>query len=98
MAESPVACMAAVHAAAAVQNILAVEYHSSDCPWWNDLAYGIEKPLIKDGFIAVPEGAGLGITGLNEELIREKIHRSYSAQWAETTEWDKEWANDRAWS
>ncbi|HBR30527.1 MAG TPA: mandelate racemase/muconate lactonizing enzyme family protein, partial [Clostridiales bacterium] len=33
MAESPIACMAAVHAAAAMHNNLAVEFHSVDCPW-----------------------------------------------------------------
>lgn len=98
MAESPIACMAAVHAAAAVQNILAVEYHSSDIVWWNDLAFGIDKPLIQDGFIRVPDKPGLGIDGLNEELIARHIHKDYPGQWESTAEWDKEWANDRQWS
>ena len=55
MAESPIACMAAIHAAAAVQNVLAGEHHSSEVSWWNDLAIGIENPLIKDGFANVPD-------------------------------------------
>ncbi len=98
MAESPIACMAAVHAAAAVQNVLAVEFHSVDIPWWNNLANGIANPLFKDGFIDVPNKPGLGIDSLNEELIAEHIHDKYPGQWEPTTEWDNEWANDREWS
>ncbi len=43
MAESPIACMAAIHTADAVQNCLAVEFHSVDISWWNDLAIGIDE-------------------------------------------------------
>ena len=98
MAESPIACMAAIHAAAAVQNVLAVEFHSVDIPWWNDLAIGIDNPLFKDGFVDVPNKPGLGIDELNEELIAEHIHDKYPGQWEPTTQWDSEWANDREWS
>ena len=98
MAESPIACLAAVHAAAAVQNVLAVEWHSSDVPWWNDLAIVIENPLIKDGFVNVPDKPGLGIDSLNEELIAEHLHKKYPGQWEDTSAWDLEWANDREWS
>ena len=98
MAESPIACMAAVHAAAAVQNVLALEFHSIDIPWWNDLANGIANPLFKDGFIEVPNKPGLGIDSLNEELIAQHIHADYPGQWEPTTAWDNEWANDREWS
>lgn len=98
MAESPIACMAAVHTAAAIQNVLALEYHSIDCPWWNDLAIGIANPLIKNGFIDVPDTPGLGIDHLNEELIAEHMHSKYPDQWADSTDWNKEWANDREWS
>lgn len=98
MAESPIACMAAIHAAAAVQNILAVEFHSVDIPWWNDLALGIDNPLFKDGFVNVPNKPGLGIDALNEELIAEHIHDKYPGQWEPTDRWNNEWANDREWS
>ena len=98
MAESPIACMAAIHAAAAVQNVLAVEYHSSEIDWWNDIAVGIDKPLIKDGFASVPEKPGLGIDELNEELIAQHLHEKCQQAWASTSEWDSEWANDRIWS
>lgn len=98
MAESPIACMAAIQTAAALQNVLAVEYHSSDVAWWNDLAVGIDNPLIKDGFATVSDKPGLGIDSLNEELIAEHIHEKYPGQWEPTDEWNKEWANDREWS
>lgn len=98
MAESPIGCMAAIHAAAAIQNVLAVEYHSADCPQWNDLAFGIDNPLIVDGFARVPDKPGLGIEALNEELIAEHIHTKYPGHWASSDEWNDEWANDREWS
>lgn len=98
MAESPIGFMAALHCAAAVQNVLAVEYHSSDVSWWNDLALGIENPVIKNGFAAVPNKPGLGIDALNEELIAEHIHKKYPGQWESTDNWNNEWANDRTWS
>ena len=96
MAESPIACMAAVHVAAATRNFMALELHSVDVPWWGDLI----KPALKydGGFIEVPNAPGLGIDSLNEELIREKLHPDFPEAWAPTTEWDREWANDRRWS
>jgi gluconate/galactonate dehydratase len=98
MAESPIACLAAIHCAAAVQNVLAVEYHSMDIPWWNDLAHGIANPLIEDGFVAVPDKPGLGIDSLNEDLIAQKIHEKYPGHWEPTIQWNNEWSNDREWS
>ena len=98
MAESPIACMAAVHTAAAMHNVLAMELHSVDIPWWADLVEGLPKPLVKDGFIAVPDTPGLGITGLNEELIAQKINKDIPGIWEPTDEWNKEFSNDRIWS
>ena len=98
MAESPVGCMAAVHAAAAMHNVLAMELHSVDVPWWQDLVKGLPEPLVKDGFITVPDGPGLGIESLNEELIAEKINPDIPGLWEPTDEWNKEFSNDRIWS
>lgn len=98
MAESPIACMAAVHVAAATRNFTALEVHSVDVPWWENLVKGLPKPLIQNGYIRVPDAPGLGIEELNEELIREKLHAEFPQAWATTAEWDKEWANDRQWS
>ncbi len=98
MAESPVACMAAVHVAAATRNFMALEVHSVDVPWWENLVKGVPVPLIRDGFIDVPDKPGLGIDELNEELIAEKLHQDFPVAWESTEQWDKEWANDRQWS
>lgn len=98
MAESPIACLAAVHVAAATRNFTALEVHSVDVPWWEDLVTGLPKPLIERGHIRVPDTPGLGIEALNEKLIQEKLHADFPVAWAPTTEWDKEWSNDRIWS
>ena len=98
MAESPIGFMAALHAAAAIQNVLAVEFHSVDCPVWQDLVVGPEKPLIRNGFAKVPEAPGLGIEALNEEMIRAYAHEKFGEPWKNTDEWNGEWANDRTWS
>ena len=56
---SPVATMAAAHVGAAIPNSLAVEYHSYELGWWDDL---VEESVIEDGYIEVPERPGLGVT------------------------------------
>ena len=66
---SPVGTLAAAHFCAAIPNFLALEFHASDVPFWNDLIDGLPKPLIQGGFINVPEKPGLGVT-LNEEVAR----------------------------
>ena len=96
MAESPVACMAAVHVAAATRNFMSLELHSVDVPWWGDLV----APALRydGGFITVPDAPGLGIESLNEDLVKEHACADFPEPWSPTTEWDTEWANDRRWS
>ena len=98
MAESPVACMAAVHTAAAMHNVLAMELHSVDVPWWADMVNGLPKPLVRDGFIRVPEGPGLGIESLNEDVLRRHLNENIPGMWEPTDQWDREFSNDRIWS
>ena len=98
MAESPIACMGAVHAAAATENFVALENHSVDEPKWKELVVGLPNPIVQDGYIAVPEGPGLGIESLNEELIAELVDPDGPEAWAPTDEWDDEVAHDRLWS
>ncbi len=66
---SPVGTMLSAHFCAAIPNFLALEFHASDVPFWNDLIDGPTKPLIQNGFIHVPEAPGLGLR-LNEEVAR----------------------------
>ena len=98
MAESPVACLAAVHTAAAMHNVLALELHSVDIPWWKDIVTGIDGNLIENGFIKVPEKPGLGFDGLNEELIKQHIDEKIPGFFESTDEWNTEFSNDRIWS
>ncbi|MDD3339355.1 MAG: mandelate racemase/muconate lactonizing enzyme family protein [Lachnospiraceae bacterium] len=98
MAESPIACMAAVHSVAATENFLALEFHSVDVPWWQDLVTGFEKPILDNGFIMVPEGPGLGIESLNDGVIREHVHPDYPDIWLPTDEWNGDYSHDRIWS
>jgi len=95
-AGTPISFMANVHCAAATQNVIALEHHGIDVPWWEDLVIGPEKPLVKAGFVAVPDRPGLGIE-LNEEVIRAHLVPGQS-YFAPTDEWNRDRSNDRLWS
>ena len=94
-AGSPVSFMANVHCAAATGNVLALEIHSTDVPWWDDLVDGPAKPLVNQGFVKVPEAPGLGIT-LNDEVMKQ--HLAEPGYFEPTPEWDRERSVDRLWS
>ncbi|RMH69542.1 MAG: mandelate racemase/muconate lactonizing enzyme family protein, partial [Bacteroidetes bacterium] len=95
-AASPVSFLGSVHSAAATQNFVALEHHSVDNPWWEDLVTGIEKPLVVDGYVKVPETPGLGVE-LNEEVVREHLAEG-EAFFAPTPEWNELRSWDRLWS
>jgi len=95
-ASSPVSFMGCVHAAAATENFVALEHHSVDRPWWEDLVTGLDKPLVKDGHVAVPEKPGVGVE-LNEEVVREHLRRGEEL-FAPTEEWNERRSWDRLWS
>jgi L-alanine-DL-glutamate epimerase-like enolase superfamily enzyme len=73
-AGSPVGCMACVHAAATFKDMLAMENHAIDIPWWQDLVKGVDKPIVNKGYITVPDTPGLGIE-LNEAVVKEHIRK-----------------------
>ena len=73
MAESPIAAMAAAHVAVATENFLALEYHAVDVPWWDDIAIGLPKPLVRDGFIEVPDKPGLGIENIDDAVLKAHL-------------------------
>jgi L-alanine-DL-glutamate epimerase-like enolase superfamily enzyme len=95
-AGTPISFMANVHCAAATQNVIALEHHGIDVPWWEDIVIGLEKPLVKAGFVAVPDRPGLGIE-LNEEVIRAHLVPG-QPYFAPTDEWNQDRSNDRLWS
>jgi L-alanine-DL-glutamate epimerase-like enolase superfamily enzyme len=73
-AGSPVGCMASVHMAATLKEMLAMENHAVDIPWWGDLVTGLDKPIITQGHITVPDTPGLGVE-LNEAVVKEHIRK-----------------------
>ncbi len=94
-AGTPVSCMANVHCAAATQNFMALENHSVDVDWWDDMVTGVEKPIVQDGFIPVPEKPGLGVE-LVDEVIKDHLYKP--GYFEPTPEWDKMRSHDRLWS
>jgi len=66
---SPVATMASAQVAAAVPNSLAVEYHSYELGWWDEL---VEEDVIESGYITIPEEPGLGVT-LDMDVVQERM-------------------------
>ena len=94
-AGTPISFMANLHCAAATENFLALEFHSVDVPWWDDLVDGVEKPLVKEGFARVPDAPGLGVT-LNDEVAQQ--HLLEPSYFAPTPEWDRQRSWDRTWS
>ena len=68
----PIGTMACVHLGASIPNFGVLEYHALDVDWWDDLVIRSE-PLIRDGYIEVPESPGIGVE-LNEDVAREHLH------------------------
>ena len=85
-ASSPVGVMAAVHCAATMSNFDSLECHSEHIPWWDDLVTGVEKPIVSNGHIKVPDRPGLGVE-LNEDVVKE--HLRYPGYFEPTPEFDK---------
>jgi len=67
---SPIGTMASAHVGAAIPNSLALEYHSYELGWWEDLVE--EDDLIEEGRMAIPEEPGLGLT-LNFDAIEDHM-------------------------
>jgi L-alanine-DL-glutamate epimerase-like enolase superfamily enzyme len=95
-AGSPVSFMANVHCAAATENVVALEHHGVDVPWWEDLVTGVEKPLNQKGLVRVPETPGLGVE-LNLEVVKQHLARDEEC-FGPTDEWNSRDSSDRLWS
>ncbi len=78
MSGSPFTFVCSLHIAAGIPDFLAMEHHYSDLSWYDSLIDGIPKPLLQNGYAALPEGPGLGITP-NETAIRAHLTGSYFA-------------------
>jgi len=98
-AGTPVSFMANVHCAAATQNFLALEHHSVDLPWWEDLVVTTDgRKMIEKGFANVPLTApGLGIE-LNEDVLKEHIDPRDKSYFVPTDQWNDRRSHDRTFS
>ena len=87
MAGSPLATFAAAHTAATMDNFVAMECHAVDfISWWQQLVTGVPQPLIKDGYITVPDTPGLGVE-LNEPVVKEHLRKP--GYFEPSTKWDE---------
>ncbi|MBN9315750.1 MAG: mandelate racemase/muconate lactonizing enzyme family protein [Devosia sp.] len=98
MAETPVAAIAAAHIATATENFLALEYHSVDVPWWDDIVTGFDGPIVRNGFIELSDKPGLGIDDLNDEVLRQHLQPGVTDIWQPTDQWNDDTSWDRTWS
>ncbi len=98
MAESPIAAIAAAHVATATENFLALEYHSVEVDWWDDIQVGLPKPIVKDGFITLTDKPGLGIDDLDDGVLMQHLQPGVSGIWQPTDQWDDDHSWDRTWS
>ncbi|MBP39094.1 MAG: mandelate racemase [Chloroflexi bacterium] len=106
-AGSPIVAMANAHSAMAMENFIALEMHSVDNPWWNDIVdlVGQEGDVIQNGYVNVTDAPGLGLE-INEEAVAENLAKASEARagvypdgvFGDTSEWDELDAHDRVWS
>jgi L-alanine-DL-glutamate epimerase-like enolase superfamily enzyme len=98
-AGTPISFMSNVHCAAATQNFLALEHHSIDLPWWEDLVKTTDgRKLITKGFANLPLSApGLGIE-LNDDVVKQHLHPSDKTYFEPTPLWNDKRSHDRTFS
>jgi L-alanine-DL-glutamate epimerase-like enolase superfamily enzyme len=95
-AASPISFLGSVHSAAATENFMWLEHHAVDNKDWENLVTGIDKPIVENGYVKVPEKPGIGVE-LNEEVV-EKYLIDGEKLFAPTPEWNEMRAWDRLWS
>lgn len=98
LAASPIATMAAVHAAAATRNFLALEFHAVSVAGWSGLVTGLPDPLVRDGYITVPDTPGLGFAGIDEDAFQARLDPAGTGLFGPSDAWNGERSSDRLWS
>lgn len=97
-AGSPIAFMANLHCAAAIPSFVALEHHGLDLPFWADLVTGLPTDYLQDGYVAVPEGPGLGVD-LDYDGIAANLR--FPGLFEPTDAWNTPklgfWQPDRRW-
>ena len=91
---TPIGYAAGVHAIAACQNFLAMEWHQPQPAWHKEITDAGD--LVVKGYIPVPTGPGLGIK-VNEEAMRP-LCRQGEFFTDPTTYWDSQVGGDKAYT
>lgn len=68
---SPIGTVAAAHLCAAIPNMLFLELHSLDLPWWSKVVHSGEN-LIVNGQLQLPTKPGLGIE-VNWDVVNQHL-------------------------
>jgi L-alanine-DL-glutamate epimerase-like enolase superfamily enzyme len=55
----PIGMLASAHVCAAIPNFLALEWHAASVPFFDELVT-LERPVIVDGYVELPDGPGIG--------------------------------------
>ncbi|MDQ3121800.1 MAG: mandelate racemase/muconate lactonizing enzyme family protein [Actinomycetota bacterium] len=55
----PIGTLASAHVCASIPNFLALEWHAASVPFFDDLVT-LDRPVIADGYVALPDGPGIG--------------------------------------
>jgi L-alanine-DL-glutamate epimerase-like enolase superfamily enzyme len=85
---NPTTFFAALHAAAAAEQFMALEFHNGDhVDEFFAPVKGVEKPIIQDGFATVPNTPGLGFD-YDEEVLKTWVREG--GYFEPTKEWDNE--------
>jgi len=85
---NPTSLFASVHAAAAAEQFMALEFHNADnTEEFLSPVEGVSKPIIQDGFVTVPDSPGLGFE-YNEEILKTWLKEP--GFFEPTTDWDNE--------
>jgi L-alanine-DL-glutamate epimerase-like enolase superfamily enzyme len=85
---NPTTLFASVHAAAAAEQFMALEFHNADhTEEFFSVVTGVPKPIVNQGFVAVPDGPGLGFE-YDPEALKKWVKQP--GFFEPTKEWDNE--------
>ena len=55
----PIGTLASAHVCASIPNFLALEWHAASVPFFDELVT-LDRPVIENGYVTVPDGPGIG--------------------------------------
>ncbi|HET7571202.1 MAG TPA: mandelate racemase/muconate lactonizing enzyme family protein [Gaiellaceae bacterium] len=56
----PIGTLASAHVCASIPNFLVLEWHAASVPFFDELVT-LGRPVIEDGYVALPDGPGIGV-------------------------------------